>query len=346
MENMDNNKKYQVIVVGGGHAGIEAGMIAATMGAKTLVLTIALDNVGQMSCNPAIGGLAKGHLVREIDALGGVMAKAIDATGIQFRTLNTKKGPAVRALRAQADRLAYMRYMRRCLELKENLDLKQGSVKDIRVRNNRVEGVITRDGVSFEAESVILTTGTFMNGLVHVGLNNYSAGRAGEPAAEGISERLEAEGMKLGRLKTGTPPRLHCRSIDFANLEPQYGDEPIRPFSFMNDGLTRNQQCCYLTATNAKTHDIIRSGLDRSPLYSGVIEGVGPRYCPSIEDKVVRFPEKESHQIFLEPESPSSEEYYPNGVPTSLPPDVQEKFLQSIPGLHDVEIVRMGYAIE
>ncbi len=316
------------------------------MGCETLLLNMSLDTIAQMSCNPAIGGLAKGHLVREIDALGGQMAHVIDEAGIQFRTLNTKKGPAVRALRAQADKALYSRIMKRVLESTPNLDLKQGAVISVETKNNCVTGVKTIDGLYFTATALILTSGTFMRGLIHVGLDHYPGGRAGEPPSLGLSDCLKALGMEIGRLKTGTPARIHRRSIDFSKTERQPGDEPIRPFSFMRDKIERQQVACFITATNQMTHDAIRSGLDRSPLYSGVIEGVGPRYCPSIEDKVVRFPEKDSHQVFLEPEGLWTNEYYPNGLPTSLPADIQIKFLRTIPGLERVEIMRPGYAIE
>ncbi len=339
-------KVYQVIVVGAGHAGCEAALAAARMGCSTLLLNLSLDAVAQMSCNPAIGGLAKGHLVKEIDALGGEMARNIDATGIQFRTLNTKKGPAVRASRAQADRLQYAVRMRMVLEEQANLDLKQGSVARLVLENGRVGGVETRDGVVFNAPAVVLTTGTFMRGLIHVGLQHYPGGRAGEPPSEGLSDHLRSLGMDVGRLKTGTPARLDRRSIDFAQLEAQFGDDPPRPFSLDTKRIDQPQVPCHITYTNVRTHEVILSNLDRSPLYSGVIEGVGPRYCPSIEDKVVRFPEKENHQIFLEPEGLQSTEIYPNGMSTSLPPDVQLAFLRTIPGLEQVEIMRPGYAIE
>ncbi|RME41569.1 MAG: tRNA uridine-5-carboxymethylaminomethyl(34) synthesis enzyme MnmG, partial [Deltaproteobacteria bacterium] len=339
-------KTYQVIVVGAGHAGCEAALAAARMGCRTLLLNLSLDKVAEMSCNPAIGGLAKGHLVREIDALGGQMGLAIDATGIQFRRLNTKKGPAVRASRAQADRHAYSRYMKHVVESEPNLDLKQGAVDALLVEGTRVAGVRTREGLTFAAETVVLTTGTFMRGLIHVGLNHYPGGRAGEPPSEGLSDFLRSQGLRVGRLKTGTPARLDRRTIDFSGLEPQPGDDPPKPFSFLHDALQRPQVCCHITYTNERTHELIRSGLDRSPLYSGVIEGVGPRYCPSIEDKVVRFPDKDRHQIFLEPEGLECGEVYPNGLSTSLPPDVQLNFLRTIPGLEQVEIMRPGYAIE
>lgn len=339
-------KQYQVIVVGAGHAGCEAALAAARMGCSTLLLNLNLNAVAEMSCNPAIGGLAKGHLVREIDALGGEMAKAIDATGIQFRQLNTRKGPAVRASRAQADRHAYSRYMKRVVETTPNLDLKQGAVCGLLTDKGRVIGVETREGLVFRGQAVVLTTGTFMRGLIHVGLNNYPGGRAGEPPSEGLSDCLRRLGLEVGRLKTGTPARLDRRTIDFSGLEAQPGDDPPKPFSFLHERIDRPQVCCHITYTNNRTHELIRSGLDRSPLYSGVIEGVGPRYCPSIEDKVVRFPDKERHQIFLEPEGLDCGEIYPNGLSTSLPPDVQLNFLRTIPGLEQVEIMRPGYAIE
>jgi len=321
-------------------------LAAARMGCRTLLLNLSLDAVAQMSCNPAIGGLAKGHLVKEIDALGGEMARNIDATGIQFRMLNTKKGPAVRASRAQADRRRYAERMKRVVEGQPLLDIKQGAVARLLLQGNRVAGVETREGIVFRGQTVVLTTGTFMRGLIHVGLHHYPGGRAGEPPSEGLSDHLRALGFRVGRLKTGTPARLDARSIDFNRLEPQYGDTPPRPFSFLTDEIAGRQVPCHITWTNGRTHELIRGGLDRSPLYSGIIEGVGPRYCPSIEDKVVRFPEKEKHQIFLEPEGLESMEIYPNGVSTSLPPDVQLAFLRTIEGLEQVEIMRPGYAIE
>jgi tRNA uridine 5-carboxymethylaminomethyl modification enzyme len=339
-------KRYQVIVVGAGHAGCEAALAAARMGCSTLLLTLNVELAAQMSCNPAIGGLAKGHLVREIDALGGEMARNIDATGIQFRVLNTRKGPAVRASRAQADRVRYRMRMKGALEEEPLLDYKHGSVVRLIVAGNRVAGVETAEGVVFAGDTVVLTTGTFMSGLIHVGLKSYPGGRAGEPASFGISDQLRALGFEVGRLKTGTPARLDRRTIDYSRLEAQFGDDPPRPFSFLSTSITGPQVPCHITWTTPRTHEIIRSNLDRSPLYSGAIEGIGPRYCPSIEDKVVRFPEKEQHQIFLEPEELQGGEIYPNGVSTSLPPDVQLAFLRSIPGLESVEIVRPGYAIE
>jgi len=339
-------KDYQVIVVGAGHAGCEAALAAARIGCSTLLLNLNLDAVAQMSCNPAIGGLAKGHLVKEIDALGGEMGLNIDVTGIQFRVLNTRKGPAVRASRAQADRRAYALRMKQILEAEPRLDLKQGAVDSLVVENGQVRGVKTREGITYRGQNVVLTTGTFMRGLIHIGLNHYPGGRAGEPPSVGLSDNLRNLGLQVGRLKTGTPARLDRKSIDFSRLEEQFGDDHPRPFSFLNRCIEQPQVSCYITYTNERTHEIIRQGLDRSPLYSGVIEGVGPRYCPSIEDKVVRFPDKDRHQLFLEPEGLQSNEIYPNGVSTSLPPDVQLAFLRSVSGLEKVEIMRPGYAIE
>lgn len=339
-------KKYEVIVVGAGHAGCEAALASARMGRSTLLLTMGLDTVAQLSCNPAIGGLAKGHLVHEVDALGGEMGLNIDATGIQFRRLNMKKGPAVRAARAQTDRMAYSARMKGVVEAEPLLDLKQGVVTDLLVENNRIAGVCTREGLDFCSRSVVLTTGTFMRGLIHVGLNSYSGGRAGEPASEGLSDRLRELGFNVGRLKTGTPARLAARSIDYSKLDKQPGDEKIKPFSFLTEQIERKQIDCYLAHTNERTHQVIRDNLDKSALFAGMIEGIGPRYCPSIEDKVVRFPEKDSHQTFIEPEGVHSSEMYPSGMSTSLPPDVQLQFFRSMVGFENVEIMRPGYAIE
>lgn len=340
------SKTYDVIVVGAGHAGCEAALAAARLGHPTLVLTVNVDHIGEMSCNPAIGGLAKGHIVREIDALGGEMAKNIDATGIQFRRLNTKKGPAVQSSRAQADKEAYRLRMKRVLERQENLDIKQGMVNSLIVEDNTVRGIVTSIQEQFIGRAVVLTTGTFLKGLIHIGLNHFPAGRMGDPASNKLSEHLGALGLRLGRLKTGTTPRLDGRTIDFSKLIPQYGDDPPVPFSFETESITQAQVPCYITYTNRRAHDIIKTGFDRSPLYAGVIKGTGARYCPSIEDKVVRFPDKTRHQIFLEPMGLGTHEIYPNGVPTSLPVDVQLGMLRCIEGLENVEIVRPGYAIE
>ncbi|MDY6838658.1 MAG: tRNA uridine-5-carboxymethylaminomethyl(34) synthesis enzyme MnmG [Thermodesulfobacteriota bacterium] len=341
-----SSKTYDLIVVGAGHAGCEAALAAARMGHPTLMVTINVDHIGEMSCNPAIGGLAKGHLVREIDALGGEMAKNIDATGIQFRRLNTKKGPAVQSSRAQADKEQYRLRMKQVLELQDNLDVKQALIDGLIVDDGVVKGVITSIQERFYGRAVILTTGTFLKGLIHIGLKNFSAGRMGDPAANKLSDHLRALGLSVGRLKTGTTPRLDGRTIDFSRLEPQFGDDPPVPFSFETESLTQAQVPCHITYTNKKAHEMIKTGLDRSPLFTGIIKGVGARYCPSIEDKVVRFPDKSRHQIFLEPMGLGTTEIYPNGVPTSLPVDVQLKMLRSIEGLERVEIVRPGYGIE
>ncbi|HEY7585512.1 MAG TPA: tRNA uridine-5-carboxymethylaminomethyl(34) synthesis enzyme MnmG [Candidatus Deferrimicrobiaceae bacterium] len=342
----DYPTEYDVVVVGGGHAGCEAALAAARMGCKTLLLTINADAIGLMSCNPAIGGLAKGHLVREIDALGGEMAKNIDATGIQFRQLNTSKGPAVRSSRAQADKQLYRLRIKQVLESVSGLDVKQAMVDSILAEGGKAIGVETNLGVRFRGKTVVLCTGTFLKGLVHIGLVNFPAGRAGDFPAMKLSDSLRDLGFAVGRLKTGTTPRLDGKTIDFSRTIRQEGDADPMPFSFGNRKITRPQVCCYMTYTNAATHEAIRSGLSRSPLYSGVIRGIGPRYCPSIEDKVVRFSDKERHQVFLEPEGLRTAEYYPNGVSTSLPFDIQVKMLRTIPGLEQVEIVRPGYAIE
>ncbi len=343
---MTYGKEYQVIVVGAGHAGCEAALASARMGCSTLLLTIGLDTIAQMSCNPSIGGLAKGHLVHEVDALGGEMGLNIDATGIQFRRLNMRKGPAVRASRAQADRMAYSARMKKIIEKEPALDLKQGLVAELLAENCRVVGVRTREGLVFKGRTVIITTGTFMRGLIHVGLNHYAGGRAGEPSSETLSDSLRILGFKVGRLKTGTPARLSGRTIDFTRLEKQLGDEQIKPFSFLHETIERDQVSCYIANTNEKTHQIIRDNLDKSPLYAGIIEGIGPRYCPSIEDKVVRFPEKTSHQSFIEPEGRHSDEFYPSGLSTSLPADVQLAYFRTMVGFEKVEIMRPGYAIE
>jgi tRNA uridine 5-carboxymethylaminomethyl modification enzyme len=338
---------FDVIVIGGGHAGTEAALASARMGQKTLLLTHNIETLGQMSCNPSIGGIGKGHLVKEVDALGGAMASATDEGGIQFRILNSSKGPAVRATRAQADRVLYKAAIRRRLENQENLWLFQQAVDDILLKGGKAAGVLTQMGLKFKSKAVVLTAGTFLGGLVHVGLQNYSAGRAGDPPSISLAARLREIGLPVGRLKTGTPPRIDGRTVDYTVMEKQPGDNPVPVFSFLgNVAQHPTQVSCWITHTNEETHDIIRGGLDRSPMYTGVIEGVGPRYCPSIEDKIHRFADKASHQIFLEPEGLNTNELYPNGISTSLPFDVQLALVRSIKGLGNAHILRPGYAIE
>ena len=340
-------RRFDVIVVGGGHAGTEAALASARCGRATLLLTHNIETLGQMSCNPSIGGIGKGHLVREVDALGGTMAIAADEAGIQFRTLNARKGPAVRATRAQADRVLYRNAIRKRLETASNVTLFQQPVDDLLLKGNVVAGVTTQIGLEFEARAVILTTGTFLSGLIHVGMRNHEAGRAGDPPANRLGARLRELKLPAGRLKTGTPPRLDGRTIDFSSLVPQPGDEPTPVFSFIGTrAMHPRQVACWITHTTPRTHEIIRGGLDRSPLFTGVIQGIGPRYCPSIEDKVVRFAHRPSHQIFLEPEGLETTEIYPNGISTSLPFDVQLELVRSIPGCERVDIVRPGYSIE
>ena len=342
-----NTKIFDVIVVGGGHAGTEAALAAARMGAQILLLTHNIETLGQMSCNPAVGGIGKGHLVKEIDALGGAMAQAIDRAGIQFRILNGSKGPAVRATRAQADRVLYKQAIRTMLENQPNLHLFQQAVDDLMLENNRVTGVITQSGLCFHAKTVVLTAGTFLAGKIHIGFTQYQAGRAGDPPALTLAQKLRELPLRVDRLKTGTPPRIDGRTLDYSQMENQPGDTPIPVFSFIGDANLHPQQVsCYITHTTEKTHEIIRNSLDRSPLFTGVIEGIGPRYCPSIEDKVVRFAEKNSHQIFVEPEGLTTNEIYPNGISTSLPFDVQLEFVRSIKGFANAHITRPGYAIE
>ena len=344
---MQHNDFYEVIVVGGGHAGAEAALAAARMGCKTLLLTHSIETLGQMSCNPSIGGIGKGHLVKEVDALGGAMAAVTDEAGIQFRILNSRKGPAVRATRAQADRVLYRKAMRERLENHPHLRVFQQAVDDLILESGKVVGVVTQIGVKFHACAVVLTAGTFLAGRVHVGLQNYQAGRAGDPPAMTLAERLREMNLGVGRLKTGTPPRIDGRSIDFSVMTEQPGDDPVPVFSFLGSSEQHPRQLpCWITHTHEGTHDIIRQGLDRSPLFTGVIEGIGPRYCPSIEDKITRFAGKNSHQIFLEPEGLTTHEYYPNGISTSLPYDVQVDLVHSITGLENAHILRPGYAIE
>ncbi|RLA81483.1 MAG: tRNA uridine-5-carboxymethylaminomethyl(34) synthesis enzyme MnmG [Deltaproteobacteria bacterium] len=339
-------RKYDVIVVGGGHAGCEAALAAARLGCETLLLTINVDTIGLMSCNPAVGGLAKGQLVREIDALGGEMARCTDATAIQYRRLNTRKGPAVQSTRAQTDRQAYRLRMKQIVESQPRLYVKQGLVERVLAKEGRVQGVVTNIQEVFYSKAVVLAPGTFLNGLIHIGLTRFPAGRMGELPAEGLSDSLRELGFEVGRLKTGTTPRLDGKTIDFSRLQRQESDPEARPFSHSTPGLPSKLLSCYITYTNSRTHEVIRSGLDRSPLYTGVIVGTGVRYCPSVEDKVVKFPEKERHQVFLEPEGLHTHEYYPNGLATSLPIDIQIKMLRTIEGLERVEIMRPGYAIE
>ena len=344
---MEFPNKFDVIVVGGGHAGTEAALASARMGQKTLLLTHNIETLGQMSCNPSIGGIGKGHLVKEIDAMGGIMARATDEAGIQFRILNQSKGPAVRATRAQADRILYKAVVRRTIENQSNLWLFQQSVDDFILKDNNIEGVITKIGLSFYARNVVLTAGTFLGGLVHIGLQNYEAGRAGDPSASILAQKLKELDLPVGRLKTGTPPRIDGRSVDFTKMIEQPGDVPAPHFSFINPAIKHPKQIsCWITRTNKKTHEIIRKGLDRSPMYTGKIEGVGPRYCPSVEDKIHRFADKDSHQIFIEPEGLETNEIYPNGISTSLPFDVQNDLVRSIKGLENAHILRPGYAIE
>lgn len=341
------DKEFDVIVIGGGHAGTEACLAASRMGLQTLLLSHNIETLGQMSCNPSIGGIGKGHLVKEVDALGGIMARAADHSGIQFRILNASKGPAVRATRAQADRILYKAYVRYELENQLNLTLFQQAVDDLIIENDKVTGAVTQSGIVFKAKTVVLTSGTFLGGKIHIGLDNYTGGRAGDPASVSLSEKLRDYNLPVGRLKTGTPPRIDGRTINFSVLEEQPGDTPTPIFSFRgkNDDHPR-QISCWITHTNSTTHEIIRSGFDRSPMFTGVIEGVGPRYCPSIEDKVNRFADKDSHQIFLEPEGLTTHEYYPNGISTSLPFDIQMQLVRSMKGMENAHILRPGYAIE
>ena len=344
---MDYPKEFDVIVIGGGHAGTEASLASARLGKKTLLLTHNIETLGQMSCNPSIGGIGKGHLVKEIDAMGGIMGRAADFAGIQFRTLNSSKGPAVRATRAQSDRLLYKSYVRENLEYQDNLWIFQQAVDDVILKNQEIKGVKTQMGLKFHAKNVVLTAGTFLGGLIHVGLENYNAGRAGDPSSTKLAAKLKELKLPVGRLKTGTPPRIDGKSIDKSKMIEQPGDSPTPHFSFITPKIEHPEQIsCWITHTNNKTHDIIKSGIDRSPMYTGIIEGIGPRYCPSIEDKIHRFADKDSHQIFIEPEGLTTNEIYPNGISTSLPFDVQLDLVRSIKGLENAHILRPGYAIE
>ena len=344
---MEFPTRFDVIVIGGGHAGTEAALAAARMGSQTLLLTHNIETLGQMSCNPAIGGIGKSHLVKEIDALGGAMARATDQAGIQFRVLNSRKGPAVRATRAQADRILYKAAIRHMLENQPNLTLFQQAADDLVVENDQVVGVVTQTGIRFNAKTVVLTTGTFLGGVIHIGMQNHAGGRAGDAPANALARRLRELPFNVGRLKTGTPPRIDARTVDFSAMQQQWGDDPTPVMSFIGSRDEHPEQiCCYVTRTTEETHDIIRSGFDRSPMFAGNIEGVGPRYCPSIEDKVNRFADKDSHQIFVEPEGLTTNELYPNGISTSLPFDIQLKAVRSIPGFENAHILRPGYAIE
>ncbi|MCV3285323.1 tRNA uridine-5-carboxymethylaminomethyl(34) synthesis enzyme MnmG [Aeromonas veronii] len=344
---MQYHEQFDVIVVGGGHAGTEAATAAARMGMNTLLLTHNIDTLGHMSCNPAIGGIGKGHLVREVDALGGIMARAIDLGGIQFRTLNSSKGPAVRATRAQADRLLYKAVVRQMLENYPNLKIFQQACDDLIMDGDRVAGVVTQSGIRISGKTVVLTVGTFLNGLIHIGMENYKGGRAGDPPSIALAQRLRELPLRIDRLKTGTPPRIDARSVDFSVMQEQHGDDPRPVFSFIgNAGQHPRQVPCYVTHTNERTHEVIRNNLDRSPMYAGVIEGIGPRYCPSIEDKITRFADKTAHQIFVEPEGLTTHELYPNGISTSLPFDVQVQIVRSVRGFENAHITRPGYAIE
>jgi tRNA uridine 5-carboxymethylaminomethyl modification enzyme len=344
---MNQSQHYEVIVIGGGHAGTEACLAAARMGCRTLLLTHSIDTLGQMSCNPAIGGIGKSHLVKEVDALGGAMARATDLAGIQFRTLNARKGPAVRATRAQADRILYKNAIREILQNQPGLEIFQQGVDDLIVEGDRVRGVVTQMGLSFYAPCVVLTTGTFLGGKIHIGLENHAGGRAGDPPSIALADRLREMPFRVERLKTGTPPRIDARTVDFSNLQEQWGDTPEPVMSYLGDVSEHPQQrCCWITHTNERSHDIVRASLDRSPMYTGVIEGTGPRYCPSIEDKIHRFADRNSHQVFIEPEGLTTHELYPNGISTSLPFDVQLQMVQSIAGFEKAHITRPGYAIE